>query len=317
MAEKEKVLVVVGPTASGKTATAVALAKALKGEVISADSMQIYKEMDIGTAKPSLEEMEGIPHHLIDCVSPCELYSVAMFEAQALEAIKAIVDRGRTPIIAGGTGLYINGLTMPWSFESPPGNVAIRKALEEQAKSEGPEALFEALVAVDPESADQLHPNNVKRVIRALEIHRVTGRKKSDLDREGQRRELPYDYVMTGIAWDRETLYQRINTRIDMMMDQGLLLEIKGLLEKGYDQALPAMKAIGYKEFFPYLEGRKTLEETLRILKRDTRHFAKRQLTWFRKDDRIRWFDYQQYGDAQTLAGAIAKYYIESQEHIG
>jgi tRNA dimethylallyltransferase len=304
-----KVLVLAGPTASGKTAAAVALAKELDGEIISADSMQIYRRMTIGTAKPSLEEMQGIPHHLIDCVEPDAPFSVAAFVAQAQELIAEIDSRGRVPIVAGGTGLYINGLTLPWSFEAPDRDEALREELMRRARTEGPQVLYDELKQVDPESAEGLHPNNVKRVVRALEIFGVTGRPKSEIDKRGWEEPLPFDYIMTGILWPREELYQRIDRRVDVMVAEGLMDEVRALLDAGYSENLPAMKAIGYKECFPYLRGEETLEETIRVLKRDTRHFAKRQLTWFRRDERITWFDYSACGSAEALAQAVAAYY--------
>ena len=306
---KPKIAVVVGPTASGKTGTAVALAKLLKGEVISADSMQIYRHMDVGTAKPTVQEMDGVPHHLVDCVDPDEDYSVARFKAEALAAIEDICSRGHQPIVAGGTGLYVNGLTLPWGFRAKDTDEAVRATLEQEAAQMGNEAFHRLLAAVDPQSATEIHPNNVKRVVRALEIYRVTGKTKSQLDAEARTETLPYNYVLMGIAMDRAQLYERVNRRVDLMVEAGLIEEIRRLLSMGYSPELPALKAIGYKELFPYLRGEMPLAEALRILKRDTRHFAKRQLTWFRKDERIAWFDAGVYPDTKTMAAAMKNYF--------
>lgn len=289
--DKPKILVLVGPTASGKTALGVALAKALDGEIISADSMQIYREMDIGTAKVTTKEMQGVPHHLVDCVSPAEDFSVARFKAAALAAIAEILARGKLPIIVGGTGLYINSLTLPWDFQKNDGSETIRKRLEAEAETFGKEALYERLKSVDPVSAQMIHPNNLKRVIRALEIFEINGKPKSYFDEQTKQQEVPYDYWLLGLNWSREVLYERINRRIDIMVESGLIEETQRLIERGYDWNLTALKAIGYKELRPYLEGEMPLKEALTLLKRDSRHYAKRQLTWFRKDARIHWIE--------------------------
>lgn len=286
---KPKVLVVVGPTASGKTALGVALAKKLDGEIISADSMQIYKYMNIGTAKVTLEEMQGIPHYLVDFVSPDEDFSVAKYKATALEAIETIVSKGKLPIIIGGTGLYINSLSLPWDFQRKDNDEKIRWRLSAEAEVMGKEALYDRLKLVDPTTAAIVHPNNLNRIIRALEIYELTGKPKSYFDEETKKQEVPYDYVMLGLDWDRETLYSRINRRVDLMIEEGLIDETKMLIERGYDWNLTALKAIGYKELKPYLEGTSSLAEAVTILKRDSRHYAKRQMTWFRKDQRIQW----------------------------
>ncbi|MBC3898271.1 tRNA (adenosine(37)-N6)-dimethylallyltransferase MiaA [Acetobacterium malicum] len=299
-AKKPKVLVVVGPTASGKTALGVALAQKLNGEIISADSMQIYKYMNIGTAKVTLEEMQGVPHYLVDCVSPDEEFSVAKYKAAALEAIEAILSKGKLPIIIGGTGLYINSLTLPWDFQKKDSDEIIRWRLTAEAEVLGKEALFERLKTIDPATAQIVHPNNLNRIIRALEIYELTGKPKSHFDEETKKQGVPYDYVMLGLDWDRETLYDRINRRVDLMIAEGLIDETKMLVERGYDWNLTALKAIGYKELKPYLEGTSTLAEAVTILKRDSRHYAKRQMTWFRKDDRIQWLKMNETRTVQT-----------------
>jgi len=300
-AKKPKVLVVVGPTASGKTALGVALAKKLDGEIISADSMQIYKYMNIGTAKVTLEEMRGVPHHLVDCVSPDEEFSVAKYKAAALEAIETILSKGKLPIIIGGTGLYINSLSLPWDFQKKDSDEKIRWRLTAEAEVLGKEALYERLKSVDPVTAEIVHPNNLNRIIRALEIYELTGKPKSHFDEETKKQEVPYDYIMLGLDWDRETLYDRINRRVDQMIEEGLIDETKMLVERGYDWNLTALKAIGYKELRPYLEGTSSLAEAVAILKRDSRHYAKRQMTWFRKDERIQWLRMSDARDLKTL----------------
>jgi tRNA dimethylallyltransferase len=299
-AKKPKILVVVGPTASGKTALGVALAKRLGGEIISADSMQIYKHMNIGTAKVSLDEMQGVPHHLIDCVSPDEEFSVAKYKAAALEAIEAILSKGKLPIIIGGTGLYINSLSLPWDFQKKDSDEKIRWRLTAEAEVLGNKALYERLKSVDPVTAEIVHPNNLNRLIRALEIYELTGKPKSDFDEETKKHSVPYDYIILGLDWDRETLYDRINRRVDRMIEEGLIEETKMLIERGYDWNLTALKAIGYKELKAYLEGQSSLAEAVTILKRDSRHYAKRQMTWFRKDKRIQWLKMNETRDLET-----------------
>ncbi|AFA48984.1 tRNA (adenosine(37)-N6)-dimethylallyltransferase MiaA [Acetobacterium woodii] len=297
-AKKPKILVVVGPTASGKTSLGVALAKELGGEIISADSMQIYKYMNIGTAKVTTAEMEGIPHHLVDCVLPNEEYSVAKYKQEALESIQTILTAGKLPIISGGTGLYINSLTLPWNFQKKECDEEIRWRLMAEAEILGPEALYERLQAVDQIAAQSVHPNNIKRVIRALEIYELTGKPKSYFDEETKKQEVPYDFEILGLEWEREILYDRINRRVDQMVEKGLIEEAKKLIERGYDWNLTAMKAIGYKELRPFLEGTSSLEDVITILKQNSRHYAKRQMTWFRKDTRIKWI---KMSEAQTL----------------
>jgi tRNA dimethylallyltransferase len=307
---KPQVLVVVGPTASGKTSLGVELAKQLNGEIISADSMQIYRNMNIGTAKVTKEEMSGIPHYLIDCVQPNEEFSVAKFKEAALAAVELILSKRKLPIIVGGTGLYINSLTLPWDFQKKESSVILRQQLAKKAESEGRDALYEQLKAVDPVTASQVHPNNINRVIRALEIHELTGKPKSDFDLETRNNELPYEFIILGLNWDREILYERINRRVDIMIENGLVDEAKRLLGMGYDWKLTALKAIGYKELRPYLEGESTLTEAITVLKRDSRHYAKRQMTWFRKDDRINWINMSEGLSYETLIRTCLDYIV-------
>lgn len=304
--QKPKIPVLVGATASGKTAAGVMLANLINAEVISADAMQIYRKMAIGTAKPMAEEMAGVPHHLIDCVEPDEAFSVADYQERASKAIKDILSRGKVPLIVGGTGLYINALTMPWHFAGPPSSETNRKAIEKAYDEEGADAVYQKLVAVDPEAAAKIHPNNRKRVVRALEIYESTGKTKTVWEEEARAVPMPYDFVMLGITMDRAVLYNRIDKRVDNMMAAGLLDEVKGLLADGYTPDLLSMQALGYKELIPAVTGETDLAECVRILKRDTRHFAKRQLTWFRRDKRIHWFDTKDYGSTRALAEAMA-----------
>lgn len=307
-AKKPKILVVVGPTASGKTSLGVALAKELGGEIISADSMQIYKYMNIGTAKVTTAEMDGIPHHLVDCVLPNEEYSVAKYKQEALDSIQAILTRGKLPIILGGTGLYVNSLTLPWNFQKKESDEEIRWRLMAEAEILGPNALFERLKAVDYITAQSVHPNNINRVIRALEIYELTGKPKSYFDEETKKQEVPFDFQILGLDWEREILYDRINRRVDQMIAGGLIQETKKLIERGYDWNLTSMKAIGYKELRPYLEGKSSLEEVIAILKRNSRHYAKRQMTWFRKDTRIKWIKMNESQDLDTqLQACLAR----------
>lgn len=305
---KPQVLVVVGPTASGKTALGVELAKQLNGEIISADSMQIYRDMNIGTAKVTKKEMAGIPHYLVDCVQPDEEFSVAKFKEAATVAVELILSKRKLPIIIGGTGLYINSLTLPWDFQKKESSEILRQQLAKKAEAEGREVLYEQLKAVDPVTAQLVHPNNINRVIRALEIYELTGKPKSYFDLETRNNELPYDFVILGLDWNREILYERINRRVDIMIENGLVDEAKRLLEMGYDWNLTALKAIGYKELRPYLEGEATLAEAIMVLKRDSRHYAKRQMTWFRKDNRIYWIKMSEELNHETLVRTCLDY---------
>lgn len=292
---------IVGPTAGGKTADAVALAKERNGEVVSADSMQIYKHMRIGTARPTVEEMAGVPHHLINFVEPDENYSAAAYRDDAQAAIADILSRGKLPIVCGGTGLYVSALSKPYDFSTDNRNDTVRKELEALGRTD-PEALYQRLYLADPISAAAIHPNNVKRVVRALEIYITTGKTKSEQDAAGQTQTLPYTPMLFMADRPREALYERINLRIDLMLEAGLEAEARAL-EARYGRQTMAMQAIGYKEFFPYFDAEIQLDEAVRILKRDTRHFAKRQLTWFRRDTRIRLY---KPGDVQTIVEALA-----------
>lgn len=280
---------IIGPTAVGKTALSIHLAKRFKGEIISGDSMQVYKGMDIGTAKITPEETEGIPHHLIDIKEPDESFSAAEFQQLVRQKITEITNKGCLPIIVGGTGLYIQSVIYDYQFSETGGDPQLREALEKEAAQAGKEALHERLRQVDPEAATVIHPNNVRRVIRALEIFHTTGKRMSEQQSQ-QPDELLYETALIGLTMDREMLYNRINQRVDSMIKDGLLEEVKTLWEKGIRNG-QAVQAIGYKELFSYLRGEETLEEAVEQLKQNSRNYAKRQLTWFRNKMNVDWFD--------------------------
>ena len=285
------VVVIAGPTASGKTDLAINLALETDGEVISADSMQIYRYMNIGTAKPSKEEMKGIPHHMIDIVNPDESYSVALYKKDAENCIRDILSRGKLPIVAGGTGLYINSLIYNIKFSETVTDEEFRKSMQRIAETEGPEVLHEMLRKVDPESAEKIHANNVKRVIRALEVYKYTKKPISQHQKESRTEPPEYRYLVFILDMDREKLYDRINKRVDKMLENGLVDEVKRLLEMGYKPGSTALQGLGYKEIIRYLNNELPFDEAIRILKRDTRHYAKRQLTWFRAIKEAVWLE--------------------------
>lgn len=285
----QKLIVIIGPTAVGKTNLSIEMAKRYNGEIISGDSMQIYRGMDIGTAKITEDEMQGIPHHLIDIKEPEENFSVAEFQLLVRAKINEIAKRGKLPIIVGGTGLYIQSVIYDYQFSDVPGDEAFRLELEERAKQIGNEALYKELQAVDPESAAQIHPNNVRRVIRALEIFHLTGKTMQDFQRK-QQPDLMYETALVGLSMEREQLYERINRRVDIMVEQGLLDEVKSLYNQGLRNC-QSIQAIGYKEIYDYLDGSVTWEEAVEQLKQNSRRYAKRQLTWFRNKMDVQWFD--------------------------
>lgn len=284
-------IILTGPTAVGKTELSIALAKSIGGEIISADSMQVYKYMDIGTAKIRSEEMDGVPHHLIDILEPDVAFNVAMFKDLAKSSVEDIYRRGRIPILVGGTGFYIQALLYDIDFSEEDSDSSIRKELETLVEIKGAAFLHEKLREVDPESAEQIHANNVKRVIRALEYYQLHGEKISTHNETERHKESPYDFLYFVLTHDRQVLYERIEKRIDQMIDHGLISEVDNLLKKGYDSSLVSMQGLGYKELIPYLQKKCTLDEAIYVLKRDTRHFAKRQLTWFRRERNVRWLD--------------------------
>lgn len=284
---KIPIIVVAGPTASGKTDLAIDIANTIGGEIVSADSMQIYKYMDIGTAKPTKEERERCPHYLIDFVDPRVEFSVADYVGVAHTRIADIVSRGKIPVMCGGTGLYINSVIDDVEFGEFENDYKLREELRTLAENEGGEKLIEILREFDPVSAERLHPNNLKRVIRAIEFFKISGVPISEHQEETKKKESRYEPVMFLIDRPREELYERINSRVDLMVKAGLIDEVKFLLDKGYTRDLNSMQGIGYKEIIAYLMGEVTLDEALDAVKQNSRHYAKRQLTWFRRDERI------------------------------
>ncbi|AJY77996.1 tRNA (adenosine(37)-N6)-dimethylallyltransferase MiaA [Paenibacillus beijingensis] len=291
--DKPRLLVLIGPTAIGKTELSLTLAKSLNAEIISGDSMQVYRGMNIGTAKIPEEQRQGIPHHLIDIRDPEEPYSAADFQEACTSLIADITARGNLPFIVGGTGLYIESVCYGYRFSEASADEAFREEQQRYADTYGPEALHAKLGAVDPESAERLHPNDTRRIIRALEVHHLTGETKS-AHLAGQKKESPYEVCIIGLAMDRAKLYRRIEQRVDLMLEQGLVQEVEELLRTGVSTSAVAMQGLGYKEMIPYLEGERTLEESVALLKRDTRRFAKRQLSWFRHMDNIHWIEAEQ-----------------------
>lgn len=287
-AEKKPLIVLTGPTAVGKTALSIQLARRIGGEIISADSMQVYRHMDIGTAKIRLEEMDGVPHHLIDILEPTEDFNVVRFQALARAASEDIYSRGKIPIVAGGTGFYIQALLNDIDFTQIDENTQFREEMERLAAEQGAEVLHERLRAVDPESAEAIHANNVKRVIRALEYYEQTGEKISAHNEAERAKTSPYHFFYYVLNTDRTVLYERIEKRIDEMMEEGLVEEVRQLQAMGCRRDSVAMQGLGYKEILAYLNGEMSLETAVNILKRDTRHFAKRQLTWFRRERDVR-----------------------------
>ncbi len=291
MKEKTKVVVICGPTASGKTALSIELAKKINGQVVSADSMQIYKDMTIGTAKPTKEEMQDIKHYLLDFVSPDERYSVANYKKDAKKAIKQIINNGKTPIIVGGTGLYVDSLIYEIEYNDIEIDEKYRAELEEQAKTDGLEKLYEKAKQIDPEAMEKISPNDQKRILRVLEIYNATGKTKTQQEKES-RKEVEYDYKVFAINWQRDILYDRINKRVDIMIDQGLIDEVKEIKSE-YNHFPTAMQGLGYKEVVDYLDGKYSKEEMIEKIKMETRRYAKRQLTWFRKNKQTIWLDGQ------------------------
>jgi tRNA dimethylallyltransferase len=303
---KQKLIVLIGPTAVGKTKLSIELAKHFNGEIISGDSMQVYKGMDIGTAKITLEEMEGIPHHLIDIKEPDEGFSTAEFQELVRSKIKEISSRGRIPMIVGGTGLYIQSVIYDYHFTDAPSDPAFRSMLETEADAHGPDYLHERLKSEDPESAKRIHPNNVRRVIRALEIIHCTGKTASELQ-ENQSPELLYDTAIIGLTMERELLYKRINLRVDLMLEHGLLEEVKYFYEQGLKDC-QSIQAIGYKELYDYFDGKISFEAAVDNLKQNSRRYAKRQLTWFRNKMNVEWFDMSVSNDAEKKFAEISKF---------
>ena len=306
---KRPLIILTGPTAVGKTALSVKLAKAINGAIISADSMQVYRGMDIGSAKVTKDEMEGVPHYLIDVLDPDEEFHVVRFQEMAKAAMEEIYAKGQIPILTGGTGFYIQSVLYDIDFTSQEEDTAFRDKLENLAKQQGNEVLHEMLKNVDPVSAEKIHANNVKRVIRALEFYEKTGQPISEHNEAEAAKKSPYAFCYFVLNDDRDKVYDRIEKRIDLMLDAGLIEEVKSLKEKGYHKSMVSMQGLGYKEILSYLDGEITLDEAVYILKRDTRHFAKRQLTWFRREKDVTWVNKPEfdYDDDKILAFMIEK----------
>lgn len=296
---KPPLLVLTGPTAVGKTKLSISLAKVINGEIISADSMQVYRHMDIGSAKIRKEEMEGVPHYLVDVLEPEEEFHIVKFQQMAKEAMKEIYSRNKIPILVGGTGFYIQSVTKDIDFTEAEQENAYRQELEALALEKGSAFLHEKLREVDPQSAEEIHENNVKRVIRALEFYEQNGFPISQHNAEQKQRQSPYQLAYFVLNAPRPLLYERIDRRVDEMIQEGLVKEVQTLKERGCHRGMVSMQGLGYKEILDYLEGNCSLEEAVRILKRDTRHFAKRQITWFKREEDVTWvnkddFDYNE-----------------------
>lgn len=299
--DKKPFIILTGPTSVGKTALSIKLAQAVDGEIISADSMQVYKYMDIGTAKITKKEMCGIPHYLIDELDPAEEFNVVKFQVSAKKYMEEIYQKGKIPIIVGGTGFYIQAVLYDINFSENESDTGYRVELEQLARKEGGDYLHQMLQQIDPDSAIAIHPNNIKRMIRALEYYKLTGDKISIHNEEQRGKESPYQYCYFVLNKNRSALYDTINARVDLMMEQGLLEEVKTLKEKGYTKDLVSMQGLGYKEILGYLEGETSLEEAVEILKRDTRHFAKRQITWFKREKDVIWVNKDDFSNDEAI----------------
>lgn len=293
---KKPFVVLAGPTAVGKTELSISLAKKLDAEIISADSMQVYRQMNIGSAKITQEEMQGVPHHLIDVLDPDEEFHVVRFQEMAKKAMEEIYARGRLPLLVGGTGFYIQALLYDIDFQAAGENEEIRSSLLKEAREKGNQVLHDRLRQVDEAAALAIHPNNVKRVIRALEFYLITGRQISRHNAEQKKRQSPYDFRYIVLHARREELYRRIDLRVDRMVEAGLVEEVRALRDQGYTKEMVSMQGLGYKEILDYLEGNSSLSEAVYRIKRDTRHFAKRQLTWFRREPDVIWVDKTELG---------------------
>lgn len=314
---KRPMIVLTGPTAVGKTDLSIQLAKAVNGEIISADSMQVYRHMDIGSAKVTQEEMDGIVHHLIDVLDPEEEFNVARFQAMAKKAADGIWQRGRIPIIAGGTGFYIQALLYDIDFKENEEDSTIRRELEQIGREQGSEYLHRMLAEIDPESAELIHANNRKRVIRAIEYYRMTGQRISEHNKEEREKESPYRFYYYVLTCSRPLLYERIDRRVDQMIEAGLVDEVKHLKEMGCHRGMVSMQGLGYKEILDYLDGSCSLEEAIYVIKRETRHFAKRQLTWFKRERDVRWLDLDAFGHdrGKVLAHILEDFYNGEQQN--
>ena len=313
--EKRKLVILTGPTAVGKTKLSIELAKRINGEIISADSAQVYKHMDIGSAKIMPEEMEGIPHYLIDELEPKDEFNVVVFQQKTKQYMEEIYQKGKIPILVGGTGFYIQAVLYDIQFSIDDDNHQIRESLEKLGQEKGVLYLHEELKKVDPASAKAIHANNMKRVIRALEYYQLTGQKISEHNEEQRSNTSPYDFTYFVLNDHRELLYNRIDQRVDEMVIHGLIEEVQALKDMGYDRSYVSMQALGYKEIFSYLEGEITLEEAVYIIKRDTRHFAKRQITWFKREKDVTWVNKPDfhYNDNDILDFMYQKIYNQNE----
>ena len=302
--EKQPLVILTGPTAVGKTALSIALAHMLNGEIISADSMQVYRHMDIGSAKIRPEEMDGAPHHLVDVLEPEEPFNVVTFQQMAKAAMKEIYDRGHIPILVGGTGFYIQAIVNDIDFTEEEDDDGFRKICEERAAHGEAQALYEELKAVDEKAAEEIHPNNTKRVIRALEFYHQTGQKISEHNEQQKQKTSPYNFAYFVLNDERQRLYERIDKRVDLMLADGLSDEVQKLLDRGCTRDMVSMQGLGYKEMIDYLQGQCTLDEAIYTIKRDTRHFAKRQITWFKREKDVIWVNKPDfhYNDEEILA---------------
>ena len=311
--DRKPLIILAGPTAVGKTSLSIRLAKETGGEIISADSMQVYRHMDIGSAKITKEEMEGVPHYLVDVLEPEEEFNVVRFQQMAKEAAERIWKKGKIPLVVGGTGFYIQALLYDIDFTENDGDESYRRQLEQKASDEeGASELYEMLKAVDLKAAQEIHPRNIKRIIRALEFYHQTGKKISEHNETQRQKMSPYNYAYFVLTDERGRLYERIDRRVDLMMEQGLLDEVRYLKKRGVRKDSTAMQGLGYKELYAYLEGEYPLDEAVRIIKRDTRHFAKRQLTWFKRERDVIWTDKSVIGqDEQKLADYMLGYLRE------
>ncbi|MBR1472492.1 MAG: tRNA (adenosine(37)-N6)-dimethylallyltransferase MiaA [Lachnospiraceae bacterium] len=295
--EKQPLIIIAGPTATGKSAAAVALAQKLNGEVISADSMQVYRGMDIGSAKITPEEMRGVPHHLIDVLEPEDAVNITIFQRMAKEAMRSIYERGHIPILCGGTGFYIQSVLYDIVFTEEDTDYAYRQSLEKLVSEQGTGVLYDMLRRVDPASCESIHENNVKRVIRALDFYHETGRPISEHNAAQRSRQAAYDFLYFVLTDEREKLYARIDARVEQMVADGLVAEVAALRDRGIPRSAVSMQGLGYKEIYDHLDGTCTLEEAIYTIKRDTRHFAKRQLTWFKREAGVIWLNRSEYAD--------------------
>lgn len=313
--EKKKLVILTGPTAVGKTKLSIELARRIGGEIISADSCQVYKHMDIGSAKIRPEEMEGIPHFLVDELEPSEEFNVVVFQQKTKQYMEEIYSRGHIPILVGGTGFYIQAVLYDIHFSKDDDNHEIREELEALAKEKGADHVHEELRKIDPVSADAIHANNVKRVIRALEYYKLTGQKISEHNEEQRKNESPYDFSYFVLNDYRELLYEKIDKRVDEMIKEGLVEEVKKLKSMGYDRSFVSMQGLGYKEILSFLDGAISLEEAIYIIKRDTRHFAKRQITWFKREKEVIWVNKPEFDYDNDKILDFMQTYIHSEKH--